>query len=349
VENKAGRAKPVLTESASIEMRFVQLARNAMGTRFELVLPARETPALRAAAEAALAEIDRIEAELSVYCPTSQVAHLNRLAAQQSVKVTHELFCLLQRARDIWLNTQGAFDITVGPVLHCWGITNGAGRVPTQHELTAARALVGMDKIELSETDRTVRFKCAGVQINLGAIGKGFAVDAAIAMLRDAGVRNALVHAGTSTVFALGKSPDANPWKVAILAPPENFGAAAPAACSLTAGERHDTRPAICVVELADAALSVSAVWGRWLQTQNGAYGHIVDPRTAMPVRDTLLGAVVRPNATEADALSTALVVLGVHGLDTLAYAYPGTRMLAITSSARDKKFSVHTLGLNCK
>lgn len=330
-------------------MRFVQLARNAMGTRFELVLPARETPVLRAAAEAALAEIDRIEAELSVYRPASQVAHLNRLAAQQPVKVTHELFCLLQRARDIWLNTQGAFDITVGAALRCWGITNGAGCVPTEHELTAARALVGMDKIELSETDRTVRFKCAGVQINLGAIGKGYAVDAAVAVLRDAGVRNALVHAGTSTVFALGKSPDATPWKVAIPAPPENFGAPRAAKCALTACEPHDTRRAICVVELADTALSVSAIWGRWFQTQNNAYGHIVDPRTALPVCDTLLGAVVRPNATEADALSTALVVLGAPGLDTLACAYPGTRMLAITGSARDEKFNVHALGLDCK
>ncbi len=320
-----------------------------MGTRFELVLPGEDTAALRAAGEVALAEVERIEAELSPYRATSQTAHLNAFAAVQPVKVTPELFGLLNRTKDIWNRTQGAFDVTVGPLLRFLGNTNGPDRPPTAHELTAVRTMLGMDKVELIEPDATVRFMRSGMQIDFGAIGKGYAIDAAVAVLRDAGIENALVHAGTSTVFALGKPPDAAAWRVAILSPPDSFMSTENAAGALTAVDECALRAPVCVVELADAALSVSTIWGRSFQTNNRTISHIVDPRSGEPVRDTLLGAVIWKNATEADALSTAVVVLGAEGLEKLACEFVGIRMLCIAGTAVNKKASIETIGFDCK
>ncbi len=328
-------------------MNFIRFARNAMGTRFELVLPGEPVGTFRAVAEAALDEIDRVEAQLSRYRSTSQVAHINAQAATTHVKVTPELFALLQRAKLLWVQTAGAFDITLGPVLHLWGFENGRLHLPSAEQLANACALVGMDAVELNEADLTVQFARAGMWIDLGGIGKGYAIDAAVAVLREAGVSSAFIHAGTSTIFALGAPPDANAWKVAILGPPEPQAGGDTAYTALGCDRQNGPRTALCVAELRDNALSVSAVWGRYFLIDGRAYGHIIDPRTGLPVQNTLLGAVICQNATEADALSTALVVLGAGGMHNLACAYPGIRMLTVANSTDGSKLCISTVGLD--
>jgi thiamine biosynthesis lipoprotein len=287
----------------------VVLARHAMATRFEIVLPGENAVALRAAGEEALDEIDRLEQLLSLYRPSSDVAQLNARASQHKVRVTRELFALLERARSLSAETHGAFDITLAPLLRCWGLMGETGKVPTQPEIDAARNQVGMDFLELDSVDCTVHFAKAGMMLDFGAIGKGYAIERAVLLLREAGVTSALLHGGTSTVYGLGLAPDGHPWKVAIEYPSQDSSA---------------TPMLLSVVNLCDQALSVSAVWGKSFAAENKVYGHVLDPQTGAPVARGLLAAVVVPNATESDALSTALLAGGTGMFTRFEQLRPG-------------------------
>src|SRR5258705_4397288 len=129
----------------------VSLARNPMNPRFELVLHGENPVALRAAGEEALDEIDRLEAQLSLFRPASEIAHVNSRAAREPVRVTPSLFALLQHAQKLSAETGGAFDITVAPLVRCWGFMQGDGRIPDPDELAEARAKVGMHLVHLNE------------------------------------------------------------------------------------------------------------------------------------------------------------------------------------------------------
>ena len=291
----------------------ISLAREAMATRFELVMHGENPVALRAAGEAALDEIQRLDRQLNVYNPASDVADLNARAAAEPVRVAPGLFQLLAKAQQLHHETEGAFDITIGPLLRAWGLMGEKGRIPGKAELAEARAKTGMGLVELNSANRTVRFARAGVMLDLGAIGKGYAVEQAAELLREAGVTSALLHGGTSTIQAIGHPPDAAAWKVAVEYP----------------AERPDASPALLsVVSLRDEALSVSAVWGKCFRAKGKTYGHILDPRTGRPASRAVLAAVALPSATETDALSTGLLTLGIRGHDRIANLRPGMRTL---------------------
>ncbi|MEY2429692.1 MAG: FAD:protein transferase [Verrucomicrobiota bacterium] len=297
----------------------VTLARHAMATRFEIVLHGDDPVALRAAGEEALGEIDRLEAQLSLYRNTSEVSRLNARAARQPVKVTPELFALLLHAKKLHQESGGAFDITIGPLVRCWGFMDGGGHRPNPEELALARAMVGMDLVRLEPEDSTVQFAREGVMLDLGAIGKGYAIERAADLLREAGITSALLHGGTSTVYAIGQPPGAEAWKVAI----ENPHAQKPGA-----------PPAIlAAVPLRDEALSVSAVWGKSFQEGGKTFGHVINPQNGEPANAALLAAVILPSATETDALSTALLTLGRDGHQTIAKLRPGMRTLLLTEA----------------
>src|SRR4051812_15702904 len=271
-------------------MQTIAVARNAMATRFEIVLHGEDPVALRAAGEEALEEIDRIEAQLSLYRPTSEIAHLNARAARAPVRVTPSLLRLLQQAQQLSLATDGAFDITIAPLVRCWGFMGGTGQLPQPEEVTEARARIGMSLVELNADDFTVRFAREGVMLDLGAIGKGYALGRAAELLREAGVTSALLNGGTSTVYALGHPPEREHWQIAVEAPPTGTDGARP--------------PLLATVPLCDEAMSVSAVWGRSFQAEGKTFGHVLDPRTGQPVSGPVLAAVVLPSAMETDALS---------------------------------------------
>lgn len=300
-------------------MQTVTLARHAMATRFEMVLHGENPVSLRAAGEEALDEIDRLENQLSLYRPGSEIAQLNARAAREAVRVTPELFGLLQQARQLHDATGGAFDITVAPLVRCWGFMGSHGRMPTADEVAQARSKVGMNHVLLNPRHQTVRFDREGVMLDLGAIGKGYAVGKAAEVLREAGVVSGLIHGGTSTAYAMGQPPDAGFWTVAIEQPP----AAIPVSAM----------PSLPKVALKDEALSVSAAWGRFFQSEGRTLGHVLDPRNGQPTAQALLAAVVLPSATETDALSTALLVLGSAGQEILAGFRPAARTLVLTQT----------------
>jgi thiamine biosynthesis lipoprotein len=289
----------------------VILALHAMATRFELVLHGEHATRLRAAGEAALRDIERLEAQLSLYRPTSEIALVNSMAAREPVRVSPSVFHLLQHARELQIESGGAFDITVAPLVRCWGFMHGTGRVPEPAEIEEARNCSGMAHVLLDEQNYSVRFDREGVMIDLGAIGKGHAIDCAAESLREAGVSSALLHGGTSTVYGIGAPPDADGWKIAIAPPP-------------------DQSPREITVVLRDNALSVSAVWGKSFEADGKKFGHVIDPRTGWPVNNAVQAAVVLPSATETDALSTALLVRGMEGHETINGLRAGMRTLVV-------------------
>jgi len=284
-----------------------------MATRFELLLYGDDPAHLRAAGEEALAEIARLEAQLSLYRPDSEISFLNARATNAPVPVDPRLFALLARARQLSEETGGAFDITVAPLMRCWGFMGGTGRLPSEEEIAATRERVGMHHVHLDEENFTVHFARPGVMLDLGAIGKGYAVDRAIRLLCDNGISSALLHGGTSTVYGLGAPPEAEAWTIALRRP-----------------YAPDSEDHLARIPLRDAALSVSAPHGKAFEIDGRRYGHVLDSRTGRPTESALLAAVVTRSATDSDALSTALLTLGTDGLSLLTAHHPDARALIL-------------------
>jgi thiamine biosynthesis lipoprotein len=315
-------------------MQTVTLARHAMATRFEIVLHGENAVALRAAGEEALDEIDRLENRLSLYRPGSEIAQLNARAAREPVQVTPELFSLLRHAQQLHAETDGTFDITIAPLVRCWGFMGASGKMPSPEEVAAARERVGMSHVQLDAPTRTVRFAREGVMLDLGAIGKGYAIGQAAEILRAAGITSALIHGGTSTVYAVGRPPESEFWKVAIEPPPATVRSSAFTRLTPSQPPEGGTPNELPAVRLRDEALSVSAVWGRSFVADGKLLGHVIDPRTGQPVDRALLAAVVLPSATETDALSTALLVLGADGREAISRLRPRMKTQLLTESA---------------
>jgi thiamine biosynthesis lipoprotein len=312
-----------------------------MATRFEFVLHGDNPIPLRAAGEEAIEEIHRLEGQLSLYRPSSEIAHVNSRAGREAVRVSPAVFALLERAEKLTSETSGAFDITIAPLVRCWGFMGGSGKIPAEQELTDARAKVGMHLVQLNRQDFTVRFATEGVMLDLGAIGKGYAIDCATEILREAGITSALLHSGTSTVSAIGMPPGEDGWKIAIDHPTVRTGSTV----SQKSGNHwsESTKP-LTTISLRDESLSVSAVWGKSFQAEGRMLGHVLDPRTGMPVSGAILAAVVLASATETDAMSTALLALGKDGHESLAKLRPGMRTLLVSGS--EENYSVESNGL---
>jgi thiamine biosynthesis lipoprotein len=333
-----------------------------MATRFEIVLHGENPVALRAAGEEALTEIERLEDRLSLFRSTSEIAQLNARAATTPVPVSPEVFALLAHAQKLGEETGGTFDISVAPLVRCWGFHDGTGRVPNARELAKARASVGLHLVELDELRRTVRFRRPGVMLDLGAIGKGYAIERAAELLREAGVTSALLHGGTSTVYGLGRPPEAEFWNIAVdyprrgtgfhPVPIEKQGGAAEERASQTiltnrdleAGDAQEDRPALTTISLKDEALSVSAIWGRFFRSEGKMLGHVIDPRTGNPAHRAVLAAVILPSATESDALSTALLTVGPEGHDQIVRLRPGIRTLVVAEAGSN--FRCESMGI---
>lgn len=264
----------------------------AMGCLFEAWLCGDDETWLAGVAEEALAEVARLEAQLSHYRDDSDVARLNALAAREWVRVEPELFRLLELCARISRETGGAFDITAGPLVKAWGFYTGEGRVPTEEEIAAARARVGMGRVRLDRKRSAVRFKTEGVEINLGAIGKGYALDRSAEVLRLYGVERAVIHGGRSTILALG-APDGKPgWPFTLKDP-------------------RDRETPLYHVSLRGRALSTSGDAEQFFESEGKRYSHLLDPRAGRPVEGRRCVWVVAPSAAESDALSTAFSVLG--------------------------------------
>jgi thiamine biosynthesis lipoprotein len=310
-------------------MNPVTVARHAMATRFEVVLYGENATHLRAAGEEALEEIERLDAQLSLYRPGSELSQINARAARQPVRVEPGLFRLLARAQLLHRETMGAFDITIAPLLRCWGFMGGGGSLPDPQALATARAQVGMQWVELNEAEFTIQFHRPGMMLDLGSIGKGYAIEKAAELLEEAGVASGLIHGGTSSVYAIGNPPDAAAWKVALDRPGTHPGEK-PSGGLIPQGRQHPGSDFLAVIPLKDESLSVSAVWGKSFAHNGRLYGHVLDPRLGEPVQGAHLAAAILPSATETDAWTTALLALGRDGLGPISQLRPAMRTLLL-------------------
>jgi FAD:protein FMN transferase len=275
-----------------------------MATTFEVCIPFGAVGAL-AAAQSALDLIDDLEAQMSVYRSDSEVSRINRLAADGPISVDKDLFSLLERAARITAETQGAFDITAGPLIKSWGFYSRSHRVPSALERAEVLDRVGMGNVVLDPVRQTIQYRRAGVEINLGSIGKGHALDRASGMLRkEWGVESALLHGGHSSVYAMGAAPGDDEWRVGIRHP-------------WRAGER------LAIVRLRDRALATSAATFQHLEHEGRKLGHILDPRTGWPAEKIASASVLAPSAAEADALATAFFILGVEAARDYCASHP--------------------------
>jgi thiamine biosynthesis lipoprotein len=291
---------------APSEYSLVRCSRRAMATTFEVAIPVGAHPEPVAAAEDALDLIDELEDQLTIFREHSEVSRLNATAAAGFVEVELCLFELLARCAVWTRETEGAFDIATGALTRAWGFSRREGAVPPAAELVAAMRATGFRHVVLDEVNRAVKFRVAGLELNLGAVGKGYALDRAAAILRTKwGVRSALLHGGGSSVCAIGCPPgDARGWPVRLKHPSES-------------GE------ALGTIRLRDGGLGTSAATFQFFEYNGRKLGHLLDPRTGWPAAGTLSASVLAPTASEADAMSTAAFVLGAPGAERLTRLRP--------------------------
>lgn len=291
----------------------IKLSLSAMATQFEMTLYGDDPVHVRASGEEAFREIERLDQRLSYYNPQSEIRQINSRAAVVEVKVEPRLFSLLKLCREVWEKTDGAFDITVAPLMKAWGFVGGSGRMRDSEDVEVSRNMSGMRHVKLDEKDSTVRFDCEGTEIDLGAVGKGYAIEQAVAILRENGISRALIHGGTSTIYGLGTQPDGSPWKIGI-----GVSGRSNQSAVISDQSPGNQQPTSHVQRLEDCALSVSAVHGKSFIHEGKELGHVIDPRTGLPVEGPLTAVMRGPSPTLCDMLSTALLVLGGPGLRIL-------------------------------
>jgi thiamine biosynthesis lipoprotein len=271
----------------------LELTEEVMGSSFSLVLYGPGRSDLESAAAAAFAEAHRLDRLLSNYLAGSEWSAMNRQAASWPVRVTPELFALLSDCLEYSRMSDGAFDITVGPLIKVWGFYQGEGGLPRSKEVKAALNHVGYRYVQLDPALRTVRFARPGMDLDPGGIGKGYAVDRVVEVLKRAGVRIALVSASGSSIYGLGAPPDQpHGWPVTIRAPRDPSAAAA-----------H--------VVLKDMSLSTSGSNEKFFFANGRTYSHIIDPRTGYPAQGTAAVSVLAPRTIDSEAWTKPFFING--------------------------------------
>jgi FAD:protein FMN transferase len=266
---------------------------SAMGTTFSVALHGRDRDRMEAAVRAAFAEVRRLDGLLSNYRPDSEWSLVNRLAARHPVAVSPELFGLISVCLEQSCRTEGAFDITVGPLKKAWGFYRGSGGFPTAEALAAARTHVGHRFVQLDAAGRTVRFDHPGVELDPGGVGKGYAVDRMVDILRRHGFDTALVAGSQSSIYGLGAPRAGEPGWRADIRGPEGLGI----------GASH--------VLLNDAALSTSGTGEQCNWSDGTMYSHIVDPRTGWPLRTVAQVSVVTSSSLDGEVWAKACLLNG--------------------------------------
>jgi thiamine biosynthesis lipoprotein len=288
----------------------IHLQRYCMGTMFDIVAYHSSHDDAERAVAAAMEEIFRLDRVMSDYKAESELSKLNREGGRGFVRVEPTLFEVIQESMMFSRRSGGKFDVTIAPLLETWKAAQAEGRRPSAEELVSAGRCVGYEKIEAAAPDR-IRFQSECVRIDLGGIGKGYAVDRAIEVLRAAGIRHALVNAGASSIASIGAPPGRDGWPVRLEAS--------------VAGSS--------VLLLRDASISTSQQKLVPLGLEAGNFGNIVDPQTGAPTQSRMTVSVVAPRATTSDALSTTLVLLTIEEGSKLLAQFTDVSALWITSA----------------
>ncbi len=305
---------------------ITEVTRRAMATEFAVLLPARHSDAVEPVV-AALEQLDAIESALTVYQNESEISRLNRDAFARPVTLTPATFSLVQRAVQWSQRTDGAFDITAGPLVEAWGFTRRRGRKPTAAEIDQAVSRVGYQHLILDPERRSVQFGRPGMSINLGGIGKGDAIDRIAARLKADGITDFLLHGGSSSLVAVGDQQEGSEMGWAV-------------------GIAHPTKPKrrLGGIWLRNRALATSGSGKQFFHHRGRRYGHVIDPRTGFPAGDLMALTVIMESAADADACSTGFFVAGKEAIPKSA-AWELPAMITIAAAARQDDVKVESIG----
>jgi thiamine biosynthesis lipoprotein len=312
----------VLAQSPTHLIRYED-SRVAMACTYSIVAYGEDEQKLKQAVNEAFDEVDRIDRLMSHYKPDSPLSQLNRAAAQRPVKTDPELFNFIAECLRYSRVSNGAFDITVGPLMKAWGFFRGAGRMPSHTEIRAVRKQIGWQHLSLNVAEQTIHFACDGVELDLGGIAKGYAVDRVSVLLKQHGIARALISAGGSTIYGLGSPPDSKVWEIQLQDP-------------------LDARKIAQTIRLKDQSLSVSGRAEKFFELNGKRYSHIMNPRTGRPVMNVLSVAVIAPTGTMGDALDNAFYVQGVNGARALLRQYANTQVIFFLPNGLHRWKSVH-------
>lgn len=265
------------------------------------------------AADAALAEIKRIDALMNTHSSKSALYALNCASAGERVRVSAEIFKLIKTSAQISEKTGGAFDITLKPVADLWAIGTENPRVPQSGEILGALEKTGYENMILNEEDCTVEFKKDGMQIDLGGIAKGYAANRAAEILKNAGIKSALLDLG-GNVYAVGQRSDGQRWRVGLQTPWK------------TRGEYFKT------VSVSDTSVVTSGAYERYFEDNSEIYHHILNPENGYPSKSGIQSAtVICTDSALADALSTAVFVSGSEGARRIAENFDNVKIILYT------------------
>jgi len=289
-----------------------------MGTVYRVAAYGHDAQFLAATVNEVFEEVDRLDGQMSNYKPESELSRINREAAREDVVVEPQLFGLIQLCMRLSEDTGGAFDITVGPLMKAWGFFRGQGRVPSPQEIHEVLKHVGYSHVHLDAKRHTLHFDEPGIELDLGAKAKGYAVDRAVEILKKKGISSALVSAGTSSIYGVGAPPGEKGWKISLRDP-------------------FDEDKAAEVVYLKNFSLSTSGSYERFFKIGGKTYSHIMDPHTGVPIKGVLSACAFTERTTDSDGLSTALYVLGVEASRNYLARHPNITAIFYLPSGAEK------------
>lgn len=271
----------------------VEASRDAMGGTFTVVAYHADRNRAEGAIGQALEEAARLDHLLSNYRPSSEWSKVNRQAAQGPVAVSEELYALLKACQSYSAASDGAFDITVGPLMKIWGFYKRDGKIPHRAEIRTAMENVGYRQIQLDDRDRTVRFARSGVEMDPGGIGKGYAVDRMVEVLKQEGITSAFITAATSSTYGLGSPPsEKRGWRVSIRHP-------------------REASKQVEEVFLRDQSLSTSGSQEKFFEAGGRIYSHIMNPATGYPSEGRLQVSVLAPRTIDSEAWTKPIFIHG--------------------------------------
>jgi len=286
-----------LSSCTSINKESYQKSNIVMDTAVTLSAYGKNS---KEAVEESFQKLDELDKMASTTISESDVYKINSCSGKSYVKVHPEILKMIETSIEYSKLSDGAFDITLGPIINLWGIGTDNERLPSDEEIKAKLKLVGYDQISINENDNSIMLKKEGMAIDLGGIAKGFAADEVLKIYKKYNIENGLINLGSSSIYALGKNKDNNQWSVGIKHP-----------------RSEDSNNYIGIIRLSNESLSTSGDYERFFIKDNKRYHHIIDPKTGYPVdngamSDTIVIDGGTPdNGMLADILTTTVFTLG--------------------------------------
>jgi len=290
---QAGTAASGAPQPVPREFLRLEKSADAMGSTYSIAIYGEDRVRMEAAVDAAFDEVRRLDDMLSNYKPESEWSEINRLAAAKPLRISPEMFLLLSASVEYSRESEGAFDISVGPLMKVWGFYKGTGHLPHRPEVLAAMTRVGYRHIVLDPGAQTVWFDRPGVELDPGGIGKGYAVDKMVDVLRQNGFSIALVAGSGSSIYGMGSPPtEPRGWRVEIKDP--------------WSPSRRSAE-----VFLKDMSMSTSGSYEKFFRAEGKTYAHIMDPRTGYPAQGSVSVSVIAPRTLDSEVWAKPYFVNG--------------------------------------